>query len=339
MTALMARCSRDGFVRWAFATALSRLDRHGRTDMSSAQSARSERNSASRSKPPAVGTKSRLPWTVLATTRAIPSQRSEAAATNGLHFGSIPYGNRMDEKYLLYIDVLGFSDLVLRHGGVDDLYRQIDELHVHRHHAFKAIAFSDTLLVYNEIDPADDSARRYLVMFMSEFAQDLLYRLIGRDLYFRAYLTKGEFDHKHLADLQSFYGEALIRAYQHERRSSTQAKYLRTMTTMPKAATCTSCECWSMRGCRAGSKGSTVRIGSLGSFCGTLRAFSHFPLSPWPLPKYARSWRVRLGVLSGSVTAAQLGRRKIAARPSAWNLVRCNTFRRRNFQGSANCAL
>jgi len=42
MTALMARCSRDGFGRWAFATALSRLDRHGRTDMSSAQSARSD---------------------------------------------------------------------------------------------------------------------------------------------------------------------------------------------------------------------------------------------------------------------------------------------------------
>ena len=42
MTALMARYSRGGFGRWAFATALSRLDRHGRTDMSSAQSARSD---------------------------------------------------------------------------------------------------------------------------------------------------------------------------------------------------------------------------------------------------------------------------------------------------------
>ncbi|MGA8692082.1 MAG: CHAT domain-containing protein, partial [Methyloceanibacter sp.] len=36
----MARCSHSGFGRWAFATALSRLDRHGRTDISSAQSAR-----------------------------------------------------------------------------------------------------------------------------------------------------------------------------------------------------------------------------------------------------------------------------------------------------------
>jgi hypothetical protein len=33
---------RSGFGRWAFATALSRLDRHGRTDMSSAQSAQSD---------------------------------------------------------------------------------------------------------------------------------------------------------------------------------------------------------------------------------------------------------------------------------------------------------
>ena len=42
MTAPMARCSRGGSGRWVFATALSRLDRHGRTDMSSAQSARSD---------------------------------------------------------------------------------------------------------------------------------------------------------------------------------------------------------------------------------------------------------------------------------------------------------
>jgi hypothetical protein len=42
LTALMARYSHGGFGRWAFATALSRLDRHGRTDMSSAQSALSD---------------------------------------------------------------------------------------------------------------------------------------------------------------------------------------------------------------------------------------------------------------------------------------------------------
>ena len=42
MTALMARYSRGGFGRWAFATALSRLDRHGRTDMLSTQSAQSD---------------------------------------------------------------------------------------------------------------------------------------------------------------------------------------------------------------------------------------------------------------------------------------------------------
>jgi hypothetical protein len=124
----------------------------------------------------------------------------------------------MSEKYLLYIDILGFSELVLRRGAVDDLYDAIDDLHVHESRpSFEAIAFSDTLLVYNAVEARTSTDRRFIVMIMCEFAQDLFYRLVGKDLYFRAYLTKGEFEHKHLSHLQSFYGEALIRAYRHEK--------------------------------------------------------------------------------------------------------------------------
>ncbi|MGH9654682.1 MAG: hypothetical protein ACRD6B_14600 [Bryobacteraceae bacterium] len=55
---------------------------------------------------------------------------------------------------------------------------------------------------------------RYMVMFLCEFAQDLLYRLIGRDIHFRAYITCADFAHYALENVKDvFYGEALIEAY------------------------------------------------------------------------------------------------------------------------------
>ena len=120
----------------------------------------------------------------------------------------------MPAKYLLYIDMLGFSDLVRKRGAVKKLYETINKLNVHRHYAFKTIAFSDTLLVYNIVNPTTKQDREYLVMYSCEFAQDLFYRLIGRDLHFRAYLTLGEFKINEFENLEAFYGEALIDAYE-----------------------------------------------------------------------------------------------------------------------------
>src|SRR5262249_49649998 len=42
-------------------------------------------------------------------------------------------------------------------------------------------------------------------VFMCEFAQDLFYRLVSRDLHFRGFLTKGEFEHQQPSNLQAFY--------------------------------------------------------------------------------------------------------------------------------------
>lgn len=50
-------------------------------------------------------------------------------------------------------------------------------------------------------------------MFLSEFAQDLLYRLVGREYYFRAILTEGEFEHIEFENLEAFFGQALNNAY------------------------------------------------------------------------------------------------------------------------------
>jgi hypothetical protein len=76
--------------------------------------------------------------------------------------------DNMPAKYLLYIDMLGFSDLVRKRGAVKKLYEIINTLNVHRHDAFKTIAFSDTLLVYNIVNPKTKHDREYLVMYSCE---------------------------------------------------------------------------------------------------------------------------------------------------------------------------
>lgn len=121
------------------------------------------------------------------------------------------------DKFLLYLDVLGFSEMVRDKNRVLSLYKIIDKLNVHRHHAFRCIIFSDTMLVYNSRDPSSDYDRRYLVMYLIEFAQDLLSRLIGRGLFFRAVLTRGEFIHSRFENLESFFGEALVEAFHAEK--------------------------------------------------------------------------------------------------------------------------
>lgn len=124
----------------------------------------------------------------------------------------------MAEKYLLYIDILGFSDLIRKRGAVKILYETINSLNVHRHSAFNTIAFSDTLLVYNVNNPTNAHDRHYIVMYLCEFAQDLFYRLVGRDLHFRAYVTLGDFEVTEFDHLKAFYGEALVKAYERQKQ-------------------------------------------------------------------------------------------------------------------------
>jgi hypothetical protein len=123
------------------------------------------------------------------------------------------------ERYLLYIDILGFSDLVAKDlSRIQDLYEVIASLHVHRHNAFQAIVFSDTILVYNTDGGDTPQDRNYLVMFLCEFAQDLQHRLVGRDIFFRAVLVRGEFIHFELNSIPCFFGHALIDAYRSEKQ-------------------------------------------------------------------------------------------------------------------------
>ena len=54
----------------------------------------------------------------------------------------------MVQRLFLYIDILGFKDLVKSGSRVEELYRRIDRLNVHTDRDFTCIVFSDTILVY-----------------------------------------------------------------------------------------------------------------------------------------------------------------------------------------------
>jgi hypothetical protein len=126
----------------------------------------------------------------------------------------------MPNKYLLYIDILGFSDLVQRDPRqVEKIYGVLDSLNVHRHNVFHTIVFSDTVLVYNRVNPKpnDRQAHEYLVWYSIEFAEDLHHRLTGQDVYFRAVLVRGKFQHYALSHIDCFFGKALIDAHVREK--------------------------------------------------------------------------------------------------------------------------
>ncbi|XOF33169.1 MAG: hypothetical protein ACL93V_14325 [Candidatus Electrothrix sp. YB6] len=127
----------------------------------------------------------------------------------------------MQEKFLLYIDILGFSDLIKSEERTKDLYKIIDSLNVHSHDVFQTIVFSDTILVYNKETHSDEDSAKYIVWYATEFAEDLHFRLIGKGLYFRAVLTYGEFEHYHLKNTECFFGKALVDSYNSEKNIQT----------------------------------------------------------------------------------------------------------------------
>src|ERR1700733_13525676 len=124
----------------------------------------------------------------------------------------------MNDHYLLYIDVLGFRELVeSAPERVDELFQIVASLNVHGHGDFAAIAFSDTILIHNVATPASKHDRQYAVMYQCEFFRDLVHRVAGRGFSFRAILTYGPFHLYRLNDVSYFYGLALNRAYDKEK--------------------------------------------------------------------------------------------------------------------------
>lgn len=122
------------------------------------------------------------------------------------------------EKYLLYIDILGFTEMVqTRPETIPKLYHIIASANVQKHGDFEVIVFSDTILVYNRYPPRSPNDKMWTVMFLCEFCQDLFYRLSTLDVFFRAVILDGDFQHYTLGSSTCFFGTGLIDAYLREK--------------------------------------------------------------------------------------------------------------------------
>lgn len=123
----------------------------------------------------------------------------------------------MKKVFLLYIDILGFSQLVIQKSEkIKLLYEIIDSLLPHQIKSFRIIVFSDTILITEGtgISFGDDSTR---LLWYLNFVQELFEKTFELDVSFRAILTKGEFEYKKMKNIESYYEEALIRAYNKEK--------------------------------------------------------------------------------------------------------------------------
>jgi|APTNR8051073442_1049403.scaffolds.fasta_scaffold00090_6 hypothetical protein len=123
----------------------------------------------------------------------------------------------MNKTLFLYLDILGFSELIKTPRKADQLFATLDSAALHRDSNFRAIAFSDTLLAYHTHDELKGSGKAVELMYLIEMVQDIFIRLIGSGIYFRAIITEGAFHHSQLKHLQAYYGQALIEAYQKEK--------------------------------------------------------------------------------------------------------------------------
>jgi hypothetical protein len=143
-------------------------------------------------------------------------------------------------RYLLYIDILGFSNLVKESPEkIAPLYHEISMMNCHSDCDFETIVFSDTILISNIGMPLTESHHTGLVTFMCEFAKHLMLLLQGSGIHFRGFLTCGEFERYRLGATECFYGDALINAYKTEKAinsiglflDSNCARFIRTFDT------------------------------------------------------------------------------------------------------------
>jgi hypothetical protein len=124
----------------------------------------------------------------------------------------------MNKRLFLYIDILGFSEIVRNNENVLRLYRLIDQARIHHDSHFRVIVFSDTIVAYNINSNYSDEPKAVEVMYLIELTQDFFHKLIGTNIFFRAIITEGEFFHTELDNLQAYFGEALVDAYSDEKK-------------------------------------------------------------------------------------------------------------------------
>lgn len=123
----------------------------------------------------------------------------------------------METTLFLYIDILGFAELLKEPKKVAWLYETLDKAALHRDSNYKAIVFSDTVLVYNTHTRLATDSKAVELMYLIELTQDFFLRLVGSGVFFRAVITEGEFAHTKLKYFEAFYGQALVDTYRSEK--------------------------------------------------------------------------------------------------------------------------
>ena len=123
----------------------------------------------------------------------------------------------MAHRYFLYIDILGFADMVGDKEKIKEIYDIIDGLNVFQNAPyFRTIVFSDTILVYSDPNGERVDANGS-IMWMCEWAQDLFAQFICKNMHFRAILTFDDFEHDQMKNIEAFYGAALVKTYRQEK--------------------------------------------------------------------------------------------------------------------------
>ncbi|MBE2282222.1 MAG: hypothetical protein IAE77_02025 [Prosthecobacter sp.] len=123
----------------------------------------------------------------------------------------------MKKHFILYLDILGFSNLIDTPDQALEVLRIVDSLNVHRHEDFEVIFFSDTLLVFNKLEIRSEDDSKHAVMFLCEFAKDLLFRCLGKGYFFRGIITHGDFHRERMKNVDAFFGPATRDAHKAEK--------------------------------------------------------------------------------------------------------------------------
>lgn len=134
-----------------------------------------------------------------------------------------------EERFLLYIDFLGFSDMVKHSPSkVRELFNIINKLNLHYHESFQTIVFSDTILVYNKDYALRDYDKEYYIMYLIEFVEELFYQIAGKSYFFRALIVSGDFFFEQTKNFQQYYGSALLKAYNAEKVIKASSLFIET---------------------------------------------------------------------------------------------------------------
>lgn len=119
------------------------------------------------------------------------------------------------DKVFLYIDILGFKQLVeSKPEIVQKVFTSINELHVHKNTEFQTIVFSDTVLIFNK---TSNHSHHFYVTYLIEYTQQLFYKLASLNVFFRSILSVGDFNYIELKNFNAYYGTALNWSYQSEK--------------------------------------------------------------------------------------------------------------------------